>query len=247
MNYSIDIFGSSEDFIVLDDNLLIDGFYNFELMHKPNRDVFVNLDFVSIMLEKGDPHCTQILQSNPDGLIAKTIRNFTKNNQCVFVLLKRAQLIIKNVKCMVLKMDKEGVEKYHSVLSDFNKGDNLVWLAGKSADYPDVDFRLALIADGNAKVQLLFDETDVIIEDKETDGPEGFIDCINPEEVAKLNEFNKLVVKLKARDMSELKFNGIQSSFLLGDLWMKYFPLNVENHPSHLAISDYRYAEEKLL
>ena len=207
MDYELDITNSYLRFICLDNSLMIDSYYSFDLMKECAESFTVNLENIEVQMIDSIWYAP-IHQKNPNGIISRVLGKLDLDalDTILTVLLKKAKLIIKEPRSMHLKLIHKNEEIHHTVDSDFSVGDKSIWIAGKSADYADTDIKMEVIFSGELK--FLFEESDILIELVNLEGH------IPERDVGLINKYQDLMVRLKNRPISELKVNNVSSKFL---------------------------------
>lgn len=106
---------------------------------------------------------------------------------CIYsLIICKSTLAIDNVKCIYMSFESDGKEKNNSPDKGFDIGDRFIWLAGKSAEFPNARFSAMIVFSGN--VEFSFKETGIIIQ------PLDLKQNINYTEAVSINEKQELII-----------------------------------------------------
>ncbi|WP_374446776.1 hypothetical protein [Providencia sp.] len=215
MKYDIDITCSYPKMICLDNNIDLKSY--FSISDLSNNSIYSSISLSNIIVNLDEEEWyNPIINNNSDSIVAKALKSIGNEElEMLTLMLKKATLHISGIKCTYIQI-KSGVKNhYHSEDSEFSIGDKCIWLVGYSSDYVGSMVNIMLIFNGSIKIE--FDESDILIESMNY---KCFIDSTS------VNTFNNaldLFVETKKRWMDKSKFNGIKSSLLNFDGFIKYF------------------------
>lgn len=217
MKYSIDITNIYPRLINLDNTSGIKTFLSIpstkgELTTIQFENVEINID--------EDDWLQKIREQNPENIITESLsfNNFDFKEGIASILLRKATLIIKNIKASFLKLSGDGEEVYDSHENNFDPGDKYIWLAGESSEYHKKEIEMKIIFSGSAYLQ--FDEDDFFIQMID------FRSLISKELVKTINEYQYGLRELKGKHISHDTFNNIESKFMSYEYASYFFDRN---------------------
>lgn len=229
MKYQIDISNSYQQFICLDSGIGIENYLSFDLTNIID-EFEVNLENIEVNMSEHIWY-SSIIRKNPKSIIVNALGKIDLNDpsSILTILVRKAKLVIQNVKCIYLQMNGDDTEIYHTIDSNFYVNDKYIWLAGKSADYPNQEIKLKIIF--SDKLDFIFEESDILIQTIEFDN------YLTPHHVDVINKYQNLIINLKNRNIAELNVNNISSRFLDFDFSRNYF---MSSEIGNIAIKDYK-------
>lgn len=217
MNYKIDITESYQKFICLDSDIELSAYFSLlDLSDEESSEVNINIDNIEVNMSE-NKWLQPIVSKNKKSIINKELGMISIDEpDCIYsAIISKSTLSIDNVKCIYIALNNNGKEKNRSCDKGFDVGDRFIWLAGKSADFPNTRFSAMVVFSGS--VQFSFEESDIIIQSLDLK------QNINFSEAASINEKQDLIIQKKKRDINEMEFNNIRSKFLDYDFYRNYF------------------------
>ena len=196
MKYILNISDSYERFLSFEEMAGIKLYMSmpqFQIHHE--KECNISLTNIAVNMDE-ELWRAPILLANPNSTISV--------NEDLVILLKSANLKIKNIQSLDLEIDTSNTEYYHSSGLNFNIGDRYIRCAGNSFDYQDAEIYIKIIFNG--EVYLEFDEEDILIQTI------GYQDQIGG--MKKACEFNEAVdmrIKEKNNIFNQNILNGIKS------------------------------------
>lgn len=172
-----------------------------------------------------------VIKNNPNSIIKKVIENIDLGDlsSLLTIILKRAKLVINNVKNLSLIFDSNGVNYFHSQDNNFNIGDRKIWLSGRSMDIINTLLTAEFVFSGY--VDFIFNESDIVVKSIDFD------EFISLGDIDLVDQAQDVMVKLKNKTILDFGVNGKASKFL-GFYYSKEYFSGDEN--CILAIKDYK-------
>ncbi|HEM8294415.1 TPA: hypothetical protein ACGEYH_003960 [Providencia rettgeri] len=215
MKYDIDITCSYPKMICLDNNIDLKSYFSVSGLSNNSIHSSISLSNIIVNLDEEEWY-NPIINNNSDSIVAKALKSIENEElEILTLMLKKATLHISGIKCTYIQITSGEKNHYHSEDGDFSIGDKCIWLVGYSSDYVDSMVNIMLIFNGSIKIE--FDEPDILIESI------NYKYFIDPVSVNTFNNALDLFVETKKRWMDKNKFNGIKSSLLNFDGFIKYF------------------------
>ncbi|WP_392551401.1 hypothetical protein RHO14_07865 [Orbus wheelerorum] len=232
MEYQLDITSNYQQFLCLDSCIGIENYLSFDFA-SINNDFEVNLENIEVNMSESIWY-SPIIEKNPKSIISSGLAKIDLNDySSIFtLLLRKAKLVIKNARCIYLKLIDNKDEIYHTVDSNFSIGDKYIWLVGKSADYPNMQVKLKIIF--SDELNFIFEESDILIQTIEFDN------FFTKQDVDFINQYQDYIIKLKNRSIDGLNVNNISSKFLDFDFSKNYF---ISSENGNIAIKNYKNEE----